>query len=107
MKINMNNNGININGETYMEDMPNCFIFCVDGKPLSAWKRVYIDDDFATPTSDMQNNILYMNFLIGASAKMEFNLINKSSFVKNVFNMDKASFIPIDSITIDEVSVNY
>lgn len=105
MKINMNNMGIN--GETRMEDMPKCFVFYVDGKPLSAWKRVYIDDDYAAPTSEVDKNILYMSFFIGAAASMEFNLINKSSLVKNVFNMDKASFIPVDSITIDEVSVNY
>lgn len=105
MKINMNN--MVINGETYMEDMPNCFIFCVDGKPLSAWKRVYIDDEYAAPTSEVDKNILYMSFFIGVSASMEFNLINKSSLVKNIFNMDNGSFIPVDSITIDEVSVNY
>lgn len=105
MKINMNNNGIN--GETRMADMPDCFVFYVDGEPLSAWKKVFVDDAYAAPTNEVDKNILYMSFFIGVSSSMEFNLINKSSFVKNVFNMDKASFIPVDSITIDEVSVNY
>lgn len=105
MKINMNNNGIN--GETRMEDMPNCFVFCVDGNPLSAWKKVFVDDEYAAPTSEVDKNILYMSFFIDTAASMEFNLINKSSFAKDVFNMDKASFIPVDSITIDEVSLNY
>ena len=105
MKINMNNNGIN--GETRMADMPNCFIFCVDGNPLSAWRKVFIDDEYAAPTSEVDKNILYMSFLIGTAASMEFNLINKSSFVKDVFNMDNGSFIPAERITIDEVSVNY
>lgn len=83
MKVNINNMGIN--GETRMEDMPKCFVFCVDGKPLSAWKRVYIYDDFAAPTNEVYKNILYMNFLIGGSENMEFNLIDKSAFVKDVF----------------------
>ena len=104
MKINMNNMGIN--GETRMKDMPNCFIFCVDGKPLSAWKKVFIDDEYAAPTSEVYKNILYMSFLIDASENMEFNLIDKSAFVKDIFNMYKAYFIPVDSITIDEVGVN-
>lgn len=105
MKVNMNNNGIN--GETHMADMPNCFIFCVDGRPLSAWKKVFVDDEYAAPTHEVDKNILYMSFFIVASASMEFNLIDKLALVKDVFNMDKGSFIPVDSITIDEVSVNY
>lgn len=107
MKINMNNNGININGETRMADMPNCFIFCVDGNPLSAWKKVYIDNCFAAQTTGLYKNVLYMNFFIGGDGNMELSLIDKSALVKDVFDMDKASFIPVDSITIDEVSVNY
>lgn len=105
MKINMNNNGIN--GETRMADMPDCFVFYVDGEPLSAWKKVFVDDEYAAPTNEVDKNILYMIFIISGDGNMEFSLIDKSALVKNVFNMYKASFIPVDSITIDEVSVNY
>ena len=105
MKININNSSIS--GETRMEDMPRCFIFCVDGEPLSAWKKVFIDDEYAAPTSEVDKNILYMSFLIGSTTSMEFNLINKSSTVNDVFNMEKGSFIPVDKITIDEVSIDY
>lgn len=105
MKVNMNISGIN--GETRMADMPNCFVFCVDGNPLSAWKKVYIDNCFAAETMGLHKNVLYMNFFIGGDGNMEFSLIDKAALAKDVFSVDKGSFIPVDSITVDEISVNY
>ena len=105
MKVNMINNGIS--KDSYVRDLPNAFVYYMNGEPYSVWNSIWLDTELsALSLHDVRS---FISFFVNGDSKPNVKIIDKMMTVDEAFNFNHygVKIVPIDDVEIAELNVKF
>lgn len=109
MKVNMIKRG-EVSKDTYVRDLPDAFVYYMDGEPHSVWESVEIGMEHSALS--LHGVRAFVSFFVNGHClpdKPDVIIIDKMMTVDEVFNFnhDGVKIVAVDDVEIAELNVKF